>query len=199
MTELVTSAPTQAPTATATEATDDSLISLYLTGDQAAFEQLYGRYKTSLYGYFRRQLPDAMANDAFQDTWIRLIDSLQKYQANEQFSGYLFTIAHNTLMDYHRKQARNPEVTNDDAIEFPAQKDDEPDRVQDRAETLRNFQNELKKLPIQQRSAWVLKQETNFSNEEIARLTDTSAEGVKSRLRYASEKLKAGMQKYVSR
>jgi RNA polymerase sigma factor (sigma-70 family) len=56
---------------------------------------------------------------------------------------------------------------------------------------------EIRKLPIAQRSVWILKQESGLGLKEIADLTNSTVEGVKSRLRYANEKLRTGMQKYV--
>ena len=175
--------------------TDDELITAYLGGDQTAFHDLYTRYKSSVYGYFKRQLADAPAQDAFQDTWLKVIDRLHEYEERGQFSGYLFTVAHNVLMDAHRKQARTPEGPEVDDQHVAS--DHTPEQALDKDQLSAQFQKELKKLPIHQRSVWILKQETALSIEQIAKMTDSTKEGVKSRLRYANEKLKAGMQKYV--
>ena len=207
MTDTVEGAPpiaapsSQTPNETQTEnptdlQSDDQLIAAYLTGDQAAFEVLYARYKNSVYGYFKRQLIHAQAQDAFQDTWIKVIDQLPRYHASSKFSGYLFTIAHNVLMDVFRKQARTPEGA--DIEEEALTSDEKPtDGGIDQADLHNQLQTELRKLPVQQRSVWILKQETDLSIEQIAKMTSSTKEGVKSRLRYANEKLKAGMQKYV--
>ena len=196
MTDVVGEAPADvAPLPLEKEPSDDQLVAAYLKGDQAAFQDLYARYKSSVFGYFKRQLSDAQAQDAFQDTWIKVIDRLGGYEQRGQFSGYLFTIAHNVLMDTHRKEARSPinsALENEDILS-----DDTPDHALDKDQISAQFQVELKKLPIHQRSVWILKQETALSIEQIAKLTDSTKEGVKSRLRYANEKLKAGMQKYV--
>lgn len=183
----------------ADEITDDQLIARYLSGDNASFERLYGRYKTSVYGYFKRQLSDAQAQDAFQDTWVRVIDHLTEYVAKGQFSGFVFTVAHNVLMDAHRKQARVlATVDHSEAVEDQkALEAHTPEDELNQTQVHRQFQRELTKLPVHQRSVWILRQETNLSIEQIAKMTDSTREGVKSRLRYANEKLKAGMQKYV--
>lgn len=197
MTDTVEEAPpTVALSLSVYESTsDDQLITRYLKGDQASFELLYARYKSSVFGYFKRQLADAQAQDAFQDTWIRVIDHLDQYEAQDQFSGYLFTVAHNVLMDVHRRQARTPESTEFEEEDLPTQEAVESGI--DEAKIQAQFQSELKKLPVHQRSVWVLKQETSLSIEQIAKMTSSTKEGVKSRLRYANKKLKAGMQKYV--
>lgn len=198
MTDVVEgTSPGATSTSSSEQISDDDLIRQYLTGNQEAFEMLYGRYRNSVYGFFKRQLADAPAQDAFQDTWIRLIDSLEKYRATDQFSGYLFTIAHNVLTDVHRRQARHPEPEELEADDLAAGHDSEPEHDLSHTRLQAHFRSELKKLPIHQRSVWILKQETDFTHEQIAKLTRSTTEGVKSRLRYANEKLRAGMQKYV--
>ena len=66
-----------------------------------------------------------------------------------------------------------------------------------RAELRTLLYEQIAALPVNQRTVWLIKQETQLNHSEIAELTGTSLEGVKSRLRYANEKLKAGMQRYV--
>ena len=98
-------------------------------------------------------------------------------------------------MDFHRKQARAPELADVEDTEIAG--NESPEQEIDQAELHAQFRSELEKLPIHQRSVWVLKQESGLSLEQIAKMTSSTKEGVKSRLRYANEKLKAGMQKYV--
>lgn len=181
-----------------TSTTDDELIGQHLLGDLAAFDVIYQRHKGALYRFFLRQLNEAGANDAFQDIWIKVIDALPRYTPQGKFSSYLFTIAHNVLMDYHKKQMRSAEYTdNQQALDVaPAAGQESAEHlIQEEINTA--LYAEIKKLPINQRSVWILKQETNLSIKQIAELTSTSLEGAKSRLRYARETLKAGMQRYV--
>ena len=101
-------------------------------------------------------------------------------------------------MDYHKKHMRNSEYTDSQqALDvIPAKDRDSAEHlIQDEMRTA--LYAEIRKLPINQRSVWILKQETNLSIKQIAELTSTSLEGAKSRLRYARETLKAGMQRYV--
>ncbi len=166
-------------------------MSAYLRGDAAAFERLYDRHKGALYRYFGRQLAEASAHDCYQETWLKLVRAKTAYTPIGSFKAYLYTLAHNVLMDQFRKQMRTPEAGADD-----------PDNLTDgssveatvnRSQLLEHLHRNLKSLPIHQREAWLLKQETGLTLKEIAALTKTSEEGVKSRLRYANTKLKAGM------
>ena len=171
--------------------TDDELLAAYLAGDAMAFETLYNRHKGPLYRYFVRQLNQSDAHDAFQNTWSKLLNAAARYKAEGKFQAYLFKLAHNEIMDHHRRQIRivdtqPPELTTESLESQTA-------RVQLRE----RLGEEIAKLPLQQRATWVLQQETALSLKEIAELTQSTVEGVKSRLRYAKNALKAGMQKYV--
>lgn len=177
---------------------DDELMLAYAAGSQRAFEALYARHKGALYRYFLRQLGDERAGDCFQNLWLRVIRARARYRPSGSFRGYLFTMAHNVLMDEHRKTMRNParqtdnpEETYDGAAHI--------ERQLDRTQLRRHLHRLLVTLPLAQREVWILKQETDLSTKEIAELTQTSEEGVKSRLRYATSKLKGGMSRYAAR
>ena len=73
----------------------------------------------------------------------------------------------------------------------------EPHVISERGELREKLHALILGLPAHQREAWLLRQETSLSTQEIARVTGTSEEGVKSRLRYARDKLKQGMARYV--
>ena len=175
---------------------DENLMLAYAEGDADAFDVLYERHKGPLYRYFIRQLSTAEANDCFQILWEKLIGNRDRYRPDSSFRNYLFTIAHNVLMDHYRKQGRiGPESdTEPDALE---ETDADPAAQHERGQLLDRLHELIRRLPNHQREAWLLRQETTFSTAEIAAVTGTSEEGVKSRLRYAREKLKQGMARYV--
>jgi RNA polymerase sigma-70 factor (ECF subfamily) len=193
-----TTAAPAAPSAVETNedsVSDDTLVLAYLRGNAAAFDTLYERYKGPIYRFLQRQLDESRAHDAFQDTWTKLISTLPNYKRSGKFGAYLFRIAHNVLMDEYRKNkhfvaADDPETESiDQAADVERQVDEQLFR--------RKLYDEIARLPINQRTVWLIKQESQFSLKEIANLTGSSVEGVKSRLRYANEKLKKGMRRYV--
>jgi len=177
-----------------TDETDEALMLAYAGGDAGAFDALYDRHKGPLYRYLRRQLPEAEANDCFQSLWEKLINNRDRYRTEGSFRSYLYTIAHNVLMDYHRKQGRIGTQTDPEHLlsEAPG-----PQTSRERSELRDILHRLIRSLPRHQREAWLLRQETTFSTGEIARVTGTSEECVKSRLRYARQKLKEGMARYV--
>ncbi len=189
--------------------TDEALMTAYAGGDATAFDALYVRHKGALYRYFKRQLNDAEANDCYQALWEKIINNRDRYQPDGPFRSYLFTIAHNVLMDHFRRQGGIAGVTagvtaratsgaqETDPDSLPSQ-GSEPHVISERTELRKKLHALILGLPAHQREAWLLRQETDFSTADIARVTGTSEEGVKSRLRYARDKLKQGMARYVS-
>ncbi|MBT8125532.1 MAG: sigma-70 family RNA polymerase sigma factor, partial [Gammaproteobacteria bacterium] len=86
------------------ETSDENLMLLYQQGEQAAFEILYRRYKDVLYRYFLKHCSDrSQSEELYQEVWIKLINSAARYKPKAKFKTYLFTIAHNTLVDFYRK------------------------------------------------------------------------------------------------
>jgi RNA polymerase sigma factor (sigma-70 family) len=86
---------------------DDELMLRYRRGDAVAFEALYRRHRAPLYRFLLRQLGDAAAaEEIFQDVWMRVIDSRERYEARARFGSWLYAIAHNRLMDSYRAGGR---------------------------------------------------------------------------------------------
>jgi RNA polymerase sigma factor (sigma-70 family) len=190
------------PSASLSPSTDEALMLAYCEGDTAAFDTLYERHKGPLFRYFARQLPAAEANDCFQSVWLKLINARAGYLPSAALVNYLFTLAHNVLMDHFRVSGRLL-TTDPEALEALAEAADDGagsrtaiDEI-DRRQLRDKLHTLISKLPFHQREAWLLQQESNLSQQEIAMVTATSIEGVKSRLRYARQKLKAGLKAYV--
>ena len=168
---------------------DDVLLTRYLQGDQQAFETLYHRYRLPVYRFLRAQLQSHHADDVFQEIWRKVINSAARYEGDGRFSRYLFTIAHNALNDWYRSNRRFTATEAVDELTAAEQVEKTVEQDQLRARLLRLVQA----LPAAQRTAWLLQQEEDFSLEEIARICNSNVETIKSRLRYARDKLKAGM------
>ena len=176
---------------------DEELMLRYGGGDAGAFETLYGRHRGSLYRFLLRQVNDrAVAEELFQDVWMRVIDARGRYQARAQFSSWMYAIAHNRLMDFYRASGRakllDPDESEAALGELPA--GDPPAEVLlDRKRAAQRLHAALDALPEAQREAFLLQQEGELSVEEIAQTTGVSRETAKSRLRYAVAKLRASL------
>jgi RNA polymerase sigma-70 factor (ECF subfamily) len=184
------------------EVLDDGagLMLRYRDGDAAAFAALYAHYKGPLYRYLLRHVRNAVAAaDLFQEVWSHLIATRARYEPRAKFATFLFHIAHNCAMDFFRRDLslrRALPAHDSDAplSELEVPEHQRPDRVAEFAEQQSAFLAAVAALPQEQREAFLLREETGLSVEEIARVTDVPTETAKSRLRYAVRKLKSSLQ-----
>jgi RNA polymerase sigma factor (sigma-70 family) len=174
--------------------TDEALMLAYRDGDAPAFEVLYGRWRGRLYRYLAHQTAGA-ADELFQDIWLRVVNARAGYEATARFSTWLFRIAHNRLMDHYRARSRaivdladDPEA--DPAEHLAAPEHESPPVMLERREAARHILDCLAALPPLQRAAFLMAEESEMSLEEIARATGVGRETVKSRLRYAQDRLR---------
>jgi len=159
----------------------------YAQGNAKAFDLLYARHRGALYRYFRRQLGDeATANDLYQGVWEKIIRARQNYRSSSPFTAWMFRIAHNHLVDYYR---REKPLSNTEIDSLTDQKPGPTQHVID-GQQWEHLLAGIATLPPEQRNTLLLKLETGLKMEEIATVTGVSKETVKSRLRYAVNKLK---------
>jgi RNA polymerase sigma-70 factor (ECF subfamily) len=163
----------------------------YRGGDARAFEILYARHRTRLYRYVLRSVKArALAEELYQEVWMRVIEARASYAPRARFTTWLYTIAHNRLVDHWRK--RGLTLVALEADDVPSGNPDPADHVQAR-ESLARFAAALDALPALQREAFLLHEEGELSVAEIAAATGANEETAKSRLRYAMAKLKAAV------
>ncbi len=175
------------------EPSDATLMLAYAAGDMEAFSQLYARHRTPLYRFLLRQLRnEALADELFQDIWQRVVTHRADWKPDAPFTGWLYRIAHNRLNDHWRAQKHRPPAPGD-AEERVARITDQdtPERALSEFEERRRLQLALAELPDDQRTVLLLRLEQELSLEEIGEATGVGRETVKSRLRYAMDKLRA--------
>lgn len=177
---------------TAVEAADEELMSAYGRGDAAAFETLYKRHRGALYRFVLRAIRQrAVAEELFQEVWIRVIESRSRYAPQARFTTWLYTIAHNLLVDHWRRRGLTL-VQLDDEPGIMASHN--PARQAEARESLARLLHALEALPAAQREVFLLHEEAGLTLAEIATVTGAGAEATKSRLRYAIAKLKAAVE-----
>ena len=175
------------------DASDETLMLAYAAGDAAAFEQLYARHRGKLYRYLQRQLRDnAVADELFQDVWQRVIAARSGWKPDAGFATWLYTIAHHRLGDHWRSLKHRPSAPADADERMARVADpDTPERVLSEFERRRQLQLALDDLPEEQREVLLFRLEQELTLEEIGDITGVGRETVKSRLRYAMDKLRA--------
>ncbi len=91
--------------------TDEQLMAQFQTGDQHALETLIQRYEKELYNFLYKFLgKSSLAEDVFQETFLQIYISADKFQTNRRFRPWLFTIAANKARDTLRSQSRHPTI-----------------------------------------------------------------------------------------
>ena len=175
------------------DSSDETLMLAYAAGDVVSFETLYGRHRTRLYRFLLRQVRDgALADELFQDIWQRVIAARQGWKPEAAFSTWLYRIAHNRLADHWRAlQHRPPAPDNADERTERVPDPDTPERSLSDFEQRRRLQRALDELPAEQREVVLLRLEQELTLEEIGDVTGVGRETVKSRLRYAMDKLRS--------
>ena len=172
---------------------DRALMSRYRDGDVAAFEILYRRHKDPLYRYLLRQCRQrAAAEDVFQEVWSKIIRARNRYRPTARFSTYLYRVAYHCFIDHVRRNRRHArEIDNDPDLH--ADSGESPEDATERRLARARLDAALGGLPAEQRDAFLLREEAGLSLDEIAAVTGTNRETAKSRVRYATNKLRAAI------
>jgi RNA polymerase sigma factor (sigma-70 family) len=184
-----------------TERSDETLMLLYKDGDIAAFNELYRRHARGLYSFINWRSPRReWVDEVMQETWASLHNARARYQPQSSFRTFLFQIANNKLVDYiranHKTTLASDLGENGDGTQIFDNIVDTTERMQETDAGLEQKQRmdwlrrAVAMLPGEQREALALQQFSGMSLSEIAELTATPVETIKSRLRYAMQKLR---------
>lgn len=177
------------------DADDAALLRRYRQGDAEAFATLYERHRLGLYRFLCGLCGDnAQADEVFQETWMSLIRSASEPQGRASFRTWLYQIGRNRLIDHWRRNGRRSEQQ--EVFDEQLHGDAVPGESEDPLQQLSlsrdrdRLQQALNALPGEQREVFLLRAHGDLELQEIAELTRTPAETVKSRLRYALQKLR---------
>jgi RNA polymerase sigma-70 factor (ECF subfamily) len=164
---------------------DEELMMQYQAGSTVAFDTLYEKYRGDVYRFLLRQFDTATAEELYQDVWMKLIQARDRYQPTARFRTWLYTITHNHIKDHYRKHRVTAVADDNDCIDTRA-----PERIAQDQQILAVLHAGIRRLPDVQREAFLLKEESGLSLDEIAKVMGASKESTKSRLRYAAARLR---------
>jgi RNA polymerase sigma-70 factor, ECF subfamily len=160
---------------------DGALVRAAQGGDVAAFGRLYERYFDGIYGYLAYHLggPD-LAEDATAQVFLRALESLPRYRwTGAPFRAWLYRIAHNLVVDLHRRRTRHPVGVLDDEQVDPGRLGDPDGWLQEKVarEALLAAVDDLTAL---QRQVILLKFAAGLSNAEVAVVLERTEGAVKA-------------------
>jgi RNA polymerase sigma-70 factor (ECF subfamily) len=170
---------------------DQELIQNYLKGDNASFETLIHRHKRKVYTSIVVMVKDnQLADDIFQDTFIKVIDKLheKRYKEDGKFLGWVIRIAHNLVIDHFRKEKHFPMVRDTEEYNIFDRLDLLEESAQDAMEVKQSdkqLQELIDELPYEQKEVLILRHYCQMSFKDIAKSTNVSINTALGRMRYA--------------
>lgn len=179
--------------------TDQELIRLYVSGNEAGLRTLVDRYKSRIYTSIYLLVKDsALAEDIFQDTFIKVINTLKGGRYNEEgkFLPWVIRIAHNLVIDYYRKERRAPIVVNSegfDIFDVLHISEENAESRMIREETHRDLRRMIQLLPDEQKEVLIMRHYGEMSFKDIADVTEVSINTALGRMRYALNNLRKMM------
>ncbi|MCW3079529.1 sigma-70 family RNA polymerase sigma factor [Segetibacter sp.] len=173
-----------------TQATDNQLVQSFQEGNNSALEILVNRHKDKIFTSINILVKDKyLAEDLFQDVFIKIIDTLRNNRYNEEgkFLPWAMRIAHNLCVDHFRKVKRTPTITTSDdrdIFEVINIMEDGADKAIMKTQSHDRIRAILDMLPEEQREVIVLRHYADLSFKEIAKMTNCSINTALGRMRY---------------
>lgn len=173
------------------QVSDSELVTLYIRGNEKAFEKLVQRHKSRIYTTIYLIVKDQyVAEDLLQDTFIKAVDTIKSGRYNDEgkFLPWIIRIAHNLAIDYFRRDKRYPNVVFEDGssvfntLDFS---EDSVESIQIRQETHEQLREMIQRLPDVQKQVLIMRHYEDMSFQEIADATGVSINTALGRMRYA--------------
>ncbi|MDH4402958.1 MAG: sigma-70 family RNA polymerase sigma factor [Flavobacterium sp.] len=181
---------------------DALLVKNYIAGDENSLSILINRHQSKIYGFIYSKLSDRdMADDIFQDTFIKVIKTLKSNSYNEEgkFLPWVMRISHNLIIDHYRRNKKMPmfRETEDFSI-FSIMSDNVPNiesqLITSQVES--DLRKLIEELPEDQKEVLVMRMYQDLSFKEISELTGVSINTALGRMRYAIMNLRKVVDKH---
>lgn len=181
---------------------DQELVTHYIQGNEFALETLIKRHKRKIYSYIYNLVKDRdLAEDLFQDTFIKVINTLKGRNYNEEgkFLPWVMRIAHNLVIDYFRKAKKMQTTSGGDDWNIFDSLNVFDDTIHDKMEKKQikaDVRKLIEKLPDDQREVLVMRHYEDLSFKEIAEISNISINTALGRMRYALINLRKLIEEY---
>src|SRR5690554_3415526 len=180
---------------------DAFLVSAYINGDESALSELITRHKQRIYSFIYSKVFDRdVSEDIFQDTFIKVINTLKKGNYNEEgkFLPWVMRIAHNLIIDHFRKNTRMPKFENNDDFNIFSVLSDNELNIEKRmikSQVEEDVQKLILELPEDQKEVLIMRIYKDMSFKEISEQTGVSINTALGRMRYALINLRKVIEK----
>ena len=169
---------------------DAQLVSKYISGDENSLSVLINRHQSRLYAFIFSKIQDRDATeDVFQDTFIKVINTLKRGKYNEQgkFLPWVMRISHNLTIDYFRKNKRLPKFKNKGDFDIFSVLSDESPNAENKivkSQITDHVRILLEELPEDQKMVIKMRIYQDMSFKEISENTNVSINTALGRMRY---------------
>ena len=180
---------------------DAVLVKNYIDGDENALAILIKRHQSKIFGFIYSKVSDRdIADDIFQDTFIKVIKTLKLNSYNEEgkFLPWVMRISHNLIVDHFRKNKKMPMYRETEEFSIFSIMTDSSPNVENRiiTEQVENdLQRLINELPDDQREVLQMRIYQDLSFKEIADMTGVSINTALGRMRYALMNLRKVIEK----
>ena len=171
---------------------DTILIAEFISGNSKSFSILLDRYQKRVYGFIFSKIQDPdLADDIFQDTFIKVIKNLRlgKYNDEGRFLSWVIRIAHNLIMDNYRKTKRIPKqeskIENFDVLDCLVEKSSSVEESLIKMQINTDLSMLIEELPESQKEVLRMRLFQDMSFKEIGDHTGVSINTALGRMRYA--------------
>jgi len=184
------------------QTTDSVLVNNYIHGSEKSLEILVQRHKQRIFSFIISKVLDKeIAEDIFQDTFIKVINTLKRGKYNEEgkFLPWVMRIAHNLIIDHFRRNKRIPKFNNTDEFDIFDVLSDEMLSVENQIinnQILDDVRSLIEELPEDQKDVLLMRMYRDMSFKEIAENTNVSINTALGRMRYALINLRKLIEKY---
>lgn len=189
---------------------DEELLDRFRRGEARAFEELMRRHRTPLFNFICRSVRNqATAEELLQDTWLRVLQGAGEFQRASKFTTWAYTVARNLCIDQARRAVHRKHPSLDQPTGKESAGEDGPslgERVADTrpmvdrqaigSELQVQLTAAIEALPDDQREVFLLREYSNLPFKEIAEVVGAPENTVKSRMRYALERLQDALAEY---
>jgi RNA polymerase sigma factor (sigma-70 family) len=170
---------------------DQELIRQFINGDHSSLEDLVKRHQRKVFSYILLIVKDKhLAEDIFQDTFIKVINTLRAGAYNEEgkFLPWVMRIAHNLIIDFFRKSKRMPFIENSEEYDLFETLKVYEETIEDKliiAQIHNDVQRLVEYLPEEQKEVLKMRHYRDMSFKDIAEQTNVSINTALGRMRYA--------------